>query len=155
VLSGSGLCDELIIRSEESYRLWRVVVCDLEISIIRWPWPTGKGAGGLLRQKQTNPKSKSIIQDFIYFIRRYKNCHNNGSNTFLRPTDLWKGYKFLFAPFRINFVLMNFIQSALKWTCFWPVILMLNNIIIYQVYISVSYNVLYIYMFQYNVMFYN
>ena len=28
VLSGRGLCDGLIIRSEESYRLWRVVVCD-------------------------------------------------------------------------------------------------------------------------------
>jgi hypothetical protein len=32
VLSGRGLCDELIIRPEESYRLWRVVVCDLETS---------------------------------------------------------------------------------------------------------------------------
>ena len=29
-VSGRGLCDELIIRSEESYRLWRVVVCDQE-----------------------------------------------------------------------------------------------------------------------------
>ena len=28
VLSGRGLCDRLIIRSEESYRLWRVAVCD-------------------------------------------------------------------------------------------------------------------------------
>ena len=27
VLSGRGLCDELITRSEESYRLWCVVVC--------------------------------------------------------------------------------------------------------------------------------
>jgi hypothetical protein len=27
VLSGRGLCDELITRPEESYRLWRVVVC--------------------------------------------------------------------------------------------------------------------------------
>jgi hypothetical protein len=30
VLSGRGLCDELIARLEESYRLWRVVVCDQE-----------------------------------------------------------------------------------------------------------------------------
>jgi hypothetical protein len=30
VLSGSGLCDELITRPEESYRLWCVVVCDLK-----------------------------------------------------------------------------------------------------------------------------
>jgi len=32
VLSGRGLCDGLIIRSEEFYRLWRVVVCDQETS---------------------------------------------------------------------------------------------------------------------------
>jgi len=30
VLSGRGLCDEMITRPEESYRLWCVVVCDLE-----------------------------------------------------------------------------------------------------------------------------
>jgi len=30
VLSGRGLCDELITRPEESYRLWCVVVCNLE-----------------------------------------------------------------------------------------------------------------------------
>ena len=30
VLSGRGLCDELITRPEESYRVWCVVVCDLE-----------------------------------------------------------------------------------------------------------------------------
>ena len=30
VLSGRGLCDELITRPEESYRLWCVVVFDLE-----------------------------------------------------------------------------------------------------------------------------
>jgi hypothetical protein len=33
VLSGRGLCDELITRPEESYRLCCVVVCDLETSI--------------------------------------------------------------------------------------------------------------------------
>ena len=40
VLSGRGLCDELITRPEESYRLWCVVVCDLETSWMRRPWPT-------------------------------------------------------------------------------------------------------------------
>jgi hypothetical protein len=34
VLSGRGLCDELIARPEEFYRLWYVVVCDLETSRI-------------------------------------------------------------------------------------------------------------------------
>jgi hypothetical protein len=32
VLSGRGLCDGLITRPEESYRMWRVVVCDQETS---------------------------------------------------------------------------------------------------------------------------
>jgi hypothetical protein len=32
VLSGRGLYDGLIIRLEESYRVWRVVVCDQETS---------------------------------------------------------------------------------------------------------------------------
>jgi hypothetical protein len=36
-LSGRGLCDELITRPEESYRLCCVVVCDLEISRIGAP----------------------------------------------------------------------------------------------------------------------
>jgi hypothetical protein len=38
VLSGRGLCDELIIRPEETYRLCCVVVCDLEISRIGAPY---------------------------------------------------------------------------------------------------------------------
>jgi hypothetical protein len=41
VLSGRGLCDELITRPEEFYRLWPVVVCDLETSWMRRSWPTG------------------------------------------------------------------------------------------------------------------
>jgi hypothetical protein len=32
VLSGTGLCDGLITSPEESYLLWRVVVCDQETS---------------------------------------------------------------------------------------------------------------------------
>ena len=40
VLSCRGLCDELITRPEESYRLWCVVVCNLETSRMRRPWPT-------------------------------------------------------------------------------------------------------------------
>jgi len=35
VLSGRGLCDGLIIRSEESYRLWRVVAFDQVTSYAR------------------------------------------------------------------------------------------------------------------------
>ena len=38
MLSGRGLCDELITRPEEAYRLWCVVVCDLETSRIGAPY---------------------------------------------------------------------------------------------------------------------
>ena len=38
VLSGRGLCDELITRPEESYRLWCIVVCDLETPRIGAPY---------------------------------------------------------------------------------------------------------------------
>jgi len=37
-LSGRGLCDELITRPEETYRLCCVVVCDLETSRISAPY---------------------------------------------------------------------------------------------------------------------
>jgi hypothetical protein len=42
VLSGRGLCEELITCPEKSYRLWCVVVCDLEkrTSWMRRPRPT-------------------------------------------------------------------------------------------------------------------
>ena len=51
VLSGRGVCDELITRPEESYRLRCVVVCDLEASRMRRPWPTG-GCGATGKKKR-------------------------------------------------------------------------------------------------------
>jgi len=53
VLSGRGLSDEVITRPEESYRLWCVLVCDLETSRMR-PWPTG---GCRAKNKQTNKQA--------------------------------------------------------------------------------------------------
>jgi len=38
VLAVRDPCDELITRPEKSYRLWRVVVCDLETSRIGPPY---------------------------------------------------------------------------------------------------------------------
>jgi hypothetical protein len=35
VLSGRGLCDWLHSRPEESYRMWRIVVCNQETSWTR------------------------------------------------------------------------------------------------------------------------
>jgi hypothetical protein len=55
VLSGRGLCDELITRPEESYRLWCVVVCDLETSLMRRP-----------RVGPQHQKKKLYIYMYIY-----------------------------------------------------------------------------------------
>jgi len=58
VLSGRGLCDELITRPEEFYRLCCVVVCDLETSLMRRPWPAlGRSATG----KKKSPDYIALI----------------------------------------------------------------------------------------------
>jgi len=57
------LCDELITRPGESYRLWCVVVCDSETSRMRRPWSTG----GLLCQKK-NPQD-TILKNQLHVSR--------------------------------------------------------------------------------------
>jgi hypothetical protein len=52
VLSGRGFCDELITRPEESYRLWCVVVCDLENLV---------NEGTMTRVRSQRHKKKVII----------------------------------------------------------------------------------------------
>ena len=57
VLLGKGLCDELITRPEEFYRLRYVVVCDLEASSMKRPWPAG-GYCSKNKQNYLNSESK-------------------------------------------------------------------------------------------------
>jgi len=58
VLSGRGLCDALITRPEESYRLWCVAVCDLQTSRMRRPWPAlGRSA---TPPPKKNPRGRLI-----------------------------------------------------------------------------------------------
>jgi hypothetical protein len=63
VLSGRGICDNLITRPEESYRLWCVVVCDL-VNLMNYEvlahW-------GLTRQ--TKERRKSIIVETVFKTR--------------------------------------------------------------------------------------
>jgi len=75
VLSGRGLCDELITRPEESYRVWCVVVCDLETSRKRRPWPAlGRSA---------TKKNPCIIIHLLHF--EPKNAHS-----FIKLTQYYK-----------------------------------------------------------------
>ena len=67
VLSGRGLCDELITRPEESYRLWCVVVCDLETSRMRRPWHAlGSSA---IEKKLTKIINKNKFRGFGHFCK--------------------------------------------------------------------------------------
>jgi hypothetical protein len=70
VLSGRGLCDELITRPEKSYQMWRVVVCDLETSRMRRPWPAlGRSATGKKNLKYTNELSNLLSQGDLHVER--------------------------------------------------------------------------------------
>jgi hypothetical protein len=75
VLSGRGLCDELITLPEESYRLWCVVMCDLETLWMRRPLPTG---GGAVMPKTTLhsivPLWRKGLQHFMVWISCMKYC---------------------------------------------------------------------------------
>jgi hypothetical protein len=62
-LSDRGLCDELITRPEKTCRLWCVVVCYLETSWMRRPWPTG---GCRTKNKQT----KEFVVSLCHIRRR-------------------------------------------------------------------------------------
>ena len=65
VLSGRRLCDALITRPEESYRLCCVVVCDLETSRMRSPWAAlGRSATGGNKMPRT-----AYVSYVVYLIQ--------------------------------------------------------------------------------------
>jgi len=72
VLSGRGLCDGLITRPEESYQLWRVVVCDQETSNEEAKARHGAVKNTTKRvvtpRKQTNKQTFSARQKFCKLI---------------------------------------------------------------------------------------
>ena len=63
VLSGRGLCDELIACPGESYWVWWVVVCDQKTSSMRRPLPAlGRSATGKKRVMSPDCCSNNILQ---------------------------------------------------------------------------------------------
>jgi hypothetical protein len=60
VLSVRGLCDELITRPEESYRLWCVLVCDLGTSRMR-RFKLIKGCKCRIEKKNTCSTISSLL----------------------------------------------------------------------------------------------
>jgi hypothetical protein len=88
LLSGRGPCDKLITRPEDSYRLWCVVVCDLETSWMRRPWP----AGGCCAKK-------------------YHKC----VLVFMWSTLYWSSCEVPFIGLHVKYPLLVFMWSALYW----------------------------------------
>jgi hypothetical protein len=73
VLSGRGLCDELITRPEESYRLWRVVVCDQETSRTRRSEPAlGCRAREREKKKSVMIVGTSLLPEVTVLFRSYE-----------------------------------------------------------------------------------
>ena len=65
VLSGRGLCDELITRPEESYRLW-CVVCDLETTKILVNEEEAKAPlGGYRAKRKKKEESTSQVTSYL------------------------------------------------------------------------------------------
>jgi hypothetical protein len=73
MLSGIGLCDELITRPEKSYWLWCVVVCELETSWMRRPWPTGRSC-----EKKKKKSLLSVGLDNAVIIATRYRLHGPG-----------------------------------------------------------------------------
>ena len=105
VLSGRGLCDGLITVPEESYRLWCVVLCDLETSWMRRPWPalgrrvTWKKNTIIVSSKHgrpltTLPHFRSFMQDTPPY--GYATGVSNTTYTIAHPISLLKQDPFLF-----------------------------------------------------------
>jgi len=116
VFSGRGLCDGLITRPEKSYRLWCVVVCDLETSRMRRTWSALDRSGRCVRLRtyhhpvplsrnlgtltSWNPLGLSrLVMGLLYFtkslhifIKYVFNMHSVGINVFtalLAYFDAW------------------------------------------------------------------
>jgi len=99
VLSGRGLCDELITRPEDPYGMWCVVVCDLETSWMRSPWPTGEAAA----------QKVNIVQEILRGVfKKRPNCLNSA------PTSKESALRLLSTP-SVRFWLQTAVCPVSPW----------------------------------------
>jgi hypothetical protein len=92
VLSRRGLWDELITCPEESYRVWCVVVCDLETSWMRRPWPTRCCRAKNQKKKKQILKETPLPQHtfpFMYFSFFARLWQNGTSENCCRKINKW------------------------------------------------------------------
>jgi hypothetical protein len=77
VLSGRGPCDGLITQPEESYRLWRVVVCDEETS----------------QNEEVKARYRAVENTTTMGCNARKTDSNKQTNTCLLPVQFLSGVK--------------------------------------------------------------
>ena len=95
VLSGRGLCNELIACAEKSYRIWSNVVYKLENSRMRRPWPTlGCSTTGWEKKRGHGMRQSSWLF-LLSYEKRECNIPCSKWNTEYRARkrqQVWKGY---------------------------------------------------------------
>jgi hypothetical protein len=69
VLSGRGLCDKPITHPEESYRLWCVILCDLETSKMKRP--LGRSATAEKKKTPGTATMMTKMKDFLLLWQIY------------------------------------------------------------------------------------
>ena len=97
VLSGRGLCEELITRPEESYRLWCVVVCDLETT------------KHLVNQEEAKADQRAMAPREKICSWKEKERENfcNLLNSIPSLRSLWRLFQLCCKKFRLQFGLTN------------------------------------------------
>jgi len=100
VLSGRGLCDGLITRPEQSYRLWRVVVCDQETSTMR----RSKPATELWKIQPQGCNARKTNNKQLLFTTL--NC-----NTCLRVQSTEQKHKYIIVPYITHESFRTFIPA--------------------------------------------
>jgi hypothetical protein len=80
VLPGRDRCDELITRSQESYRLSCVVVCDLETSRLKM-WRIDSTEEAISNAGPQHPEKKKlrricVVRTVHFLMKLYNDQHN-------------------------------------------------------------------------------
>jgi hypothetical protein len=116
VLSGRSICDELITRPDESYRLWRVGVCDLETSL----YEEAIAIAGL--QSQRDKQTMQLLIARIYFVCACREIRMFAWQIWLilhRTHNLMhRQYKIIYTDAPISSSYFRFLSNPVSLLCF-------------------------------------
>ena len=103
MLSSRGLCDGPIPRPEESYRLFRVIMCDAQISRMRRPW---LALGRWARERERERRK--------YACENGESCSRNPSvsRNIVWIPQIWS----VISLIRRTLIRMTFLQAELRTT---------------------------------------